>query len=136
MRKTDGFSLLEVMVTVVIIAGALAILLGILRLQIRSMRDLRIHTEARTLLQEKADQFQYGSGAESEDEIQGKYSLYLVTFTAIADSGSSETDAVALGSLSDSRLKHRRIQIRWSDREGEKNLWLDAWRFLPEEFGS
>ena len=59
-HSAAGFSLLEVLVTVALVGVSLTVLSGIQRTQMRSLAKLRAHAEARLLLGQAVERWQYG----------------------------------------------------------------------------
>lgn len=145
----SGFSLVEVLVTVAIVGTALTVLLGIMRLQIRSTRVLRSHSEARLLLEGAINRFQYGDGAHADSLIQGEFGVYRLSFAPAPGTGASALPTASSGErlvsggvaspgaelLDDPQLLRRRVSIGWTDGGRGRDISLDAWSFLPAERG-
>ncbi len=142
-RRESGFSLLEVLVTVAIATAALTTLMGMLRQQVRSVRDLRAHAEARLLLEAAVNRFQYGDGEGVESDIVGKHGRYRISFLPATPSGEATVDFGSVADPSavaaavpdwfdDLRLLRRIVSVEWREGEETMALSLEAWRFLPE----
>lgn len=119
-----GFSLVEVLVTVAIVGSALTVLLGTLRAQVHSLRELRSHSEARLLLEQAVNRYQYGDGAESDSLIVGMHGEYALSFEDVA--GPADI-------IGDRRFLCRRVVVQWSTDDKSSGISIDAWRFEPEE---
>lgn len=136
-RRSEGFSLTEVLVTTAIVSAALVALFTILRRQIRTEEALRAHTEARLILDQTAARFQIGDGAEADSLIRGRSGVFSLSFrdapresTGVARSRSRDAGADRLPG--EERIRRRRIAVSWSDRGREQELSVVAWRFLPK----
>jgi prepilin-type N-terminal cleavage/methylation domain-containing protein len=121
-----GFSLVEVLVTVAIVGSAVVGLLGVVRTQIRATDALRCHSEARLLLQEAADRFQFGEEA-TEDAtgdslIVGRHGSYQIFFQP---DGIPSGDAAVSG---DGGVERWKIGVRWKQGGQEHSLVWVAWR--------
>jgi prepilin-type N-terminal cleavage/methylation domain-containing protein len=129
-QRNAGFSLIEVLVTVAIVGVSLVVLLGAARMQMGSMRALRPHAEARTVLEQAVNRFQYGQGAAADSMIQGEFARYHLTFQSAAPTGPAED------LLSNPQLLRNRITVSWVEGDQEKSISLAAWRFVPDRSGS
>lgn len=137
-----GFSLVEVLVTVALVASAMTAIMGVARRQVRTTALLRTHAEARGLLAQTASRFQCGYGCPSDTLIQGQFAEYRLSSAAepaqsaeppLGSGGpAGRRGADASDPLKDSAMVHKRIEIRWQDIDRERSIAVDAWRFEPE----
>ena len=139
-RGNAGFSLLEVLVTVAIVGVALTVLSGVQRTQMRSLARLRVHAEARLLLAQAVERFQYGDGVAADSLIAGEYAEYRLAVVDLAEAAAEGAPPAAQPGdpaaeqrflLDVPEFGRRRIKIAWAEREGERALALEAWRFEP-----
>lgn len=132
-----GFSLIEVLITVALVGSALTALLGTLRTQTRSVGRLRSHQEARLLLEQAVERFQYGDGCETDSTIQGQHGVYRLSFSpaALTDNGGSSSpspEGKAPSVLETPELHLRRVSVHWGGEGKETRISMHAWRFAPE----
>ncbi len=141
-HSAAGFSLLEVLVTVAIVGVALTVISGIQRMQIRSLGNLRSHAEARLLLEQAVDRFQYGDATTADSLIAGEFSEYRLAFIDVVDLEASGSQPAALPDdpvaeqmqlLDVPEFSSRLVEISWDERGAEQQLAIEAWRFLPPD---
>ena len=137
-----GFSLLEVLVTVALVGVSLTVLSGIQRTQMRSLAKLRAHAEARLLLEQAVERFQYGDGLAADSLIAGEYAEYRLAFADLAESAEEGAQPVTLPGdpeaeqlflLNVPEFGRRSVAIVWDDRGAEQQLAIEAWRFQPAD---
>lgn len=121
-RREQGFSLIEVLVTVTIVGTALTGILAIMRAQVRALDVLRTHQEARLLLTRAVERFQYGDGAGPDSLIAGKYATYALSLRDDPDPASCPAELRRDG------LETKTIGIHWTVRGREQALQWSAWR--------
>lgn len=119
-----------------IVGGSIVVILGGFRQQIHTTKALQAHSEARILLEQIADGFQYGETTPSDSVVVGTHAKYVVKFSdppAVEAhgrgtiTGSSESPTIELG-----RLKKFRITVSWEESGKGNQIGLDAWRYEPD----
>ncbi len=146
-RREKGFSLIEVLVTVAIITVSLVVLFGAMRQQIFVVQKLRPHSEARILLNQAVNQFQYGDSIETVGQVRGQYGEYNISFqdlpverrplrflTTIQDEFPTAPEVdYETGDINEQALECKQINIKWQVGSEEQALSVDAWRYQPLE---
>jgi len=143
LKGWEGFSFIEVLVALAIIAGAVTVVIGGLRKQVRTTRVLQVHSEARMILQQVADRFQYGEGAPTDSTVTGEFQEYRIRFREVGEDGDQPIDLPegeappATFELppetagEQERLEKYVISVSWIEDEAPNDLRVEAWRLPP-----
>ena len=134
---------MEVLVAVVVTGTAVTALMGILRSQV-GRPIAPIPSEARLILEEAANRFQYGDGQEEERLVAGKYGEYHLFFLSAGETGAGDAGTTApipspssvsgmdVAEVGVTRLIRRVATVAWTDKARSEELRLEVWRFERE----
>jgi prepilin-type N-terminal cleavage/methylation domain-containing protein len=158
-RSERGFSFVEVLVCLAIIGSSAVVLMGAIRQQALTVSALQRHSEARILLEQMANTFQYGDGFHADSLVAGVHGTYSVRFQESGHTSGAElpmsgplaagrtkalwnagdvaaSDATGIPFIPTTNhersrlgIDRYRISVHWSERTKPMELALTAWRF-------
>lgn len=114
-----GFSLLEVLVAVAVIGGSLSVVIGALGSQARAADGFCRQQEARSVLDDAVERFQFGGCAFGDSLITGRYAVYEL-----------QIEMPPLAGIP-GNVEPGVISLRWKDHDQERHASMNAWRPRP-----